>query len=214
MKKLLKLPAIIAVVIACTAFTGVLLWSVYLSGKFVVNLFTSSDSPVEQTLAQEAPTTQVQSEKPVQTNYERPETITAQTMLDETNRLRVINGERPLILDTRLNTSAQAKCDDMEKRNYWSHNTPDGQEPWIFFKGIDYINAGENLAKEYGSATGKADVQGNILTTESIYTDWIESPEHKENLLDNRFTATGFGICGFASGDFGTFMFVQHFIQN
>src|SRR5690606_3424397 len=93
------------------------------------------------------------------------------------------NGKAALSLNDKLNAAAQAKAEDMKARNYWSHNTPDGQEPWVFFdaQGYIYKKAGENLA--YGFAT----------STETV-TGWMNSPSHKANLLDGAFTEVGFGF--------------------
>ncbi len=109
------------------------------------------------------------------------------TLLSATNNQRSANGRKPLTLNTKLSQAAQAKANDMVARNYWSHNTPDGQEPWVFFAnaGYQYIKAGENLA--YG-----------FLTSSEAVTGWMNSPSHRENLLDADFSEVGFG---FANGN-------------
>jgi uncharacterized protein YkwD len=103
-------------------------------------------------------------------------------LLSSTNSQRASNGLGPLTLNAQLNSSAQAKADDMTARDYWAHNTPDGQEPWIFFDaaGYSYQKAGENLA--YGFSTSDATVIG-----------WMNSPSHRANMLDNTYTEVGFG---------------------
>lgn len=108
-------------------------------------------------------------------------------LLAATNEQRVANGAAPLKLNQKLSTAAQSKVQDMVSRNYWAHNTPDGQEPWVFFDavGYKYFKAGENLA--YGFSTSNATVVG-----------WMNSPSHRENLLDSAFTEVGFG---FANGE-------------
>ena len=104
-------------------------------------------------------------------------------LLSSTNSHRSSNGKASLTLNSQLNNSAQAKANDMVTRNYWSHNTPDGQEPWVFFEnaGYSYAKAGENLA--YGFATSADTVVG-----------WMNSPTHKANMLDSAFTEVGFGF--------------------
>jgi hypothetical protein len=104
-------------------------------------------------------------------------------LLEATNNQRINNGSEPLVLNSKLNEAAQAKADDMVNRNYWSHNTPDGKEPWVFFDnaGYKYFKAGENLA--YGFSTSSATVRG-----------WMNSPTHRDNLLDPDFTEVGFGF--------------------
>lgn len=106
-----------------------------------------------------------------------------QGLLEATNSERQNNRQTSLQLNTTLSAAAQAKADDMVRRNYWSHNTPDGQEPWVFINnaGYSYLRAGENLA--YGFTTSGDTVAG-----------WMNSPSHRENLLDPSFQEVGFGF--------------------
>lgn len=108
--------------------------------------------------------------------------ISSTDLLQDTNQQRVNNGDQPLKLSDKLVQAAQAKANDMASRNYWSHNTPEGSPPWIFVDkaGYNYQKAGENLA--YGFATSADTVTG-----------WMNSPSHRENLLDKSFTDVGFG---------------------
>lgn len=109
------------------------------------------------------------------------------SLLQATNVERMDNGKGSLQLNQKLISAAQSKANDMITRNYWSHNTPDGQEPWVFMEnvGYDYQKAGENLA--YG-----------FLTSSEAVTGWMNSPSHRENLLDGAFNEVGFG---FANGN-------------
>src|SRR3569833_639790 len=104
-------------------------------------------------------------------------------MLADTNAQRVANNEPPLQLNSLLDKAAAAKAADMASRNYWSHDTPDGNPPWVFVTstGYSYLKLGENLATGF---TTEADaVKG-----------WMASPPHRENLLDPSFTEVGFGF--------------------
>lgn len=107
-------------------------------------------------------------------------------LLTATNEHRKQQGSGTLKISQNLNDAAQAKANDMVARNYWSHNTPDGQEPWIFLNhaGYKYLRAGENLAYGFNSS-------------DDTVVGWINSPPHKANLLDENFTEVGFG---FANG--------------
>jgi len=104
-------------------------------------------------------------------------------LLSSTNGQRASNSRAALNLSSKLNAAAQAKANDMAARGYWSHNTPEGQEPWIFVDqaGYSYLKAGENLA--YGFGTSNDTVIG-----------WMNSPTHKANLLDSAFQEVGFGF--------------------
>jgi hypothetical protein len=104
-------------------------------------------------------------------------------LLSDTNAQRSANGVASLSLNNQLNAAAQAKADDMAARNYWSHNTPEGNPPWVFVdaQNYSYQKLGENLA------TGFSDEQSTV-------NGWMASPPHRENLLDSAFSEVGFGF--------------------
>ncbi len=112
------------------------------------------------------------------------------TLLQATNAQRNLVGQKDLTLNAKLNTAAQNKANDMVARNYWSHETPDGQQPWLFIKETGYLynTAGENLA--YGFSTSKNVIYG-----------WMNSQTHKDVLLSSVFTEVGFGFA--KSANFG-----------
>ncbi len=114
--------------------------------------------------------------------------ISSQRLLGATNEERTSNGKASLKLNDKLTAAAQAKANDMAKRNYWSHMTPDGKQPWTFVQqaGYSYQKAGENLA--YGFDTSSDTVTG-----------WMNSKSHRENLLDNAYSEVGFGYANVAN---------------
>jgi uncharacterized protein YkwD len=121
--------------------------------------------------------------------------ININDLWQDVNNARTQNGLPALVLNTSLDESAQAKCSDMVTKNYWAHNSPDGLTPWDFIgKYTTYTHAGENL--EYGSPT-----------SQGVVTAWLNSPEHKANIMDSGFIQEGFGICKFR----GTDLVVEHF---
>jgi uncharacterized protein YkwD len=109
--------------------------------------------------------------------------VSQNDLLVSTNSQRSANGVASLSLNAQLNSAAQAKANDMVARDYWSHTTPDGEQPWAFIgrAGYQYKAAGENLA--YGFDTSADTVTG-----------WMNSPPHRENLLKDIFVDVGFGI--------------------
>jgi hypothetical protein len=104
-------------------------------------------------------------------------------LLADTNSSRAASGVAALNLSNKLDAAAQAKADDMAARNYWSHNTPEGNPPWFFVtaQSYSYQKLGENLA------TGFDDEQATI-------NGWMNSPPHRENLLDPTYKEVGFGF--------------------
>ena len=110
--------------------------------------------------------------------------ISRSSLLSATNSQRSQNGGLgALQINTKLNSAAQTKANDMVARNYWSHTTPDGKEPWTFIDatGYAYQKAGENLAYGFDSSAdtvvGCTDVgQSYRLPVStgvaSIWKDW------------------------------------------
>jgi len=109
--------------------------------------------------------------------------LNIQTLLKSTNIARQDSQAKALAINPILNAAAQAKADDMVKRNYWSHITPDGKEPWSFIAtaGYDYAKAGENLAYGFDSAN-------------QVIDGWMNSTSHRRNILDRSYSEVGFGI--------------------
>lgn len=109
--------------------------------------------------------------------------ITVSGLLSETNSERSAAGKASLKNHSKLNASAQAKANHMISENYWAHTAPDGTTPWYWFDwaGYDYVMAGENLA--YGFDTSSGVVNG-----------WMNSPSHRDNMLNGAFEDVGFGI--------------------
>lgn len=109
--------------------------------------------------------------------------VSRQSLLRSTNDKREDNGKIDLSLNVKLSTAAQAKARDMSKKDYWSHVSPSGQQPWHFIEdsGYRYSKAAENLA--YGFDDSNSTISG-----------WMNSPSHRKNMLDNSISEVGFGI--------------------
>lgn len=109
--------------------------------------------------------------------------MSTSALLSETNQQRITQGLGALALNNQLSEAAQAKANDMAARDYWSHTSPDGQQPWQFMSaaGYPYVLAGENLA--YGFATSADTVAG-----------WMNSAGHRANILKSGYKDVGFGI--------------------
>lgn len=132
-----------------------------------------------------SPTTPVQSET-VQTTTQKPITPpTPSELLELTNAERAKVGVKPLKLDERLNQSAQWKADDMEQNNYYSHISPiTGKQGYeLVWEYIEDCYPAENI-NQFG-------LQG---TSKELIMTWMNSKPHKETILNNRYTLTGFGI--------------------
>ncbi len=109
--------------------------------------------------------------------------ISALGLLTQTNEARGSVDEAPLVLSTDLSRAANLKAQDMLEDQYWAHTAPDGTEPWAWFNkvGYNYLAAGENLAKDF-------------TTDKGVVAAWMNSKEHRENVLNAGYTEVGFGV--------------------
>ena len=109
--------------------------------------------------------------------------ITQDALLFDTNRDRSEQATDDLTIDPQLSAAAQAKAQAMATNDYWSHISPSGVTPWSFIdqSGYQYRAAGENLA--YGFSNSADVVRG-----------WMNSSEHRANLLNSAYQNVGFGI--------------------
>jgi hypothetical protein len=125
------------------------------------------------------------------------------TVLSElTNQQRVEQNLPPLTISPLLNQAAQEKADDMAQNGYFAHTSPDGKTPWYWLDqvGYNYSYAGENLAV-------------NFTDSQDVTAAWMNSPEHRANILKANYTEVGTGVAEgmydgnetiFVAQDFGT----------
>jgi hypothetical protein len=117
-----------------------------------------------------------------------------------TNAQRAANGLAPVTENTTLDSAALAKGQDMLAKGYWAHFAPDGTSPWSFFMsfGYKYQYAGENLARDFSDAG-------------SAVNAWMNSPSHKENILNPHYKEVGIGVVEGQLSGADTTIIVQFF---
>ncbi len=106
-------------------------------------------------------------------------------IIAQTNIQRYDNGQLPPLKENaNLNAAAMAKAQDILKNQYFEHVSPSGVDPGQLVKayGYDYIVSGENL------------ILGNFADEKEVVQDWMDSPGHRANILNNRFTDIGVAI--------------------
>ena len=101
-------------------------------------------------------------------------------VVELTNRSRAEARLAPLAVNAALTAAARAKLEDMLRRDYFEHSTPDGRQPWWFMQAAGYRlrAAGENLAKGYRTET-------------ELQRGWMKSRPHRSNILSRDFTEIG-----------------------
>jgi len=123
--------------------------------------------------------------------------IAEKEMFNDVNRERTTRGIRALEVGSQaLINVARSHCEDMFRRGYFSHYSPEGLSPFdrITNAGIAFSYAGENLAL----------APNNQLAMQGL----MQSPGHKENILQPNFGHIGVGVID--GGIYGE-MFCQEF---
>ncbi len=112
--------------------------------------------------------------------------LLASKVIIETNRHRQENTPPLLTLveNPRLTAAAKAKAEDMFASQYFEHVSPSGVDPGQLVKnhGYDYISTGENL------------ILGNFKDEKEVVQHWMDSPGHRANILNMRFTEIGVAV--------------------
>lgn len=117
-----------------------------------------------------------------------------------TNVQRQANGLSALNENATLDSAALAKGNDMLAKGYWAHFAPDGTSPWSFFLsfGYKYRYAGENLARDFSDPS-------------SAVNAWMNSPTHRENILNPNYKEIGVGVVQGSLAGADTTIIVQFF---
>lgn len=147
----------------------------------------SSPTPVQQQPAQ-TETNQTESNAYQLSAYE-------QKVVELTNAERAKYGVSALKVDIALSKVAREKSADMQRNNYFSHNSPTYGSPFDMMKkfGVTYRTAGENIAMGQRSP-------------EEVVKAWMNSEGHRKNILNASFTHIGVGHV--ANGNYWTQQFI------
>lgn len=116
---------------------------------------------------------------------EKGVTLLQSKIISETNLQRQENGNLPALKENALlDKAAAAKANDMFLNQYFEHESPAGITPGQLVQnyGYEYILAGENL------------ILGNFSSEKEAVQDWMDSPGHRANILNNRYTEIGVAV--------------------
>ncbi len=111
------------------------------------------------------------------------ESTLALAVLSEINTFRSGHGLAPLHLDARLNQAAQIHSEDMARQDEITHMGHDGSTPdeRISRAGYNWHSMAENVA------AGERSVK-------EVVRDWINSPLHRQNMLEPTVSDMGVGF--------------------
>ncbi len=104
-------------------------------------------------------------------------------IVEITNKDRIENGKKELKINEKLVLSANSKAIDMFNNDYFEHVSPDGIDLVYLINEVDYnyYYVGENLAKNY-------------TYVEIMQKTFMNSPDHRKNILDDNFKEIGVAI--------------------
>ena len=111
------------------------------------------------------------------------EPIAIRNFADLVNQHRKKIGCSSLVWDERIAAVAQAHSDDMVRNNFFAHTNKRGQNGFdrLNAASVPWTAAAENIA--YGQPT-----PGEVLT------GWLNSPGHRRNIDNCRYTRHGVGL--------------------
>ncbi len=125
--------------------------------------------------------------------------ITKASVIELTNQERIKAGLPIFWSNYKLNLAAQRKAEDMLKNGYWEHYH-NGKSPWDWMReaGYEFKAAGENLAIDF-------------FEVEPMIQAWMDSPTHRQNILNPVFREIGVGVAKGWFKDHETIIVVQMF---
>lgn len=103
-------------------------------------------------------------------------------VLKHVNLQRGMNGAGPLTLNRRLTSAAQKHAEDMSRRDFVDHRSPDGRalQDRVATEGYPWRVIAENLA-------------AGLSSPESTVQSWMTSPGHRDNMLSRDYLEAGIG---------------------
>lgn len=110
-------------------------------------------------------------------------TVSAQQIIDFTNKERVSAGLKTVKENSKLDEAAQLRAQKIVDFDEWNHEATKSGVPYTkAIKEVNYWNItyGENLAKGF-------------YDSQSVIDAWMKSPGHRENLLNPKFQEIGIG---------------------
>ncbi|MCR4275007.1 MAG: CAP domain-containing protein [Candidatus Campbellbacteria bacterium] len=136
----------------------------------------------------------------IRTSIEFTAAVVPGVLVDLANKDREAEGLSDLTVSPILEKAARMKAEHMAENEYFAHTSPDGLNPWYWFyrAGYNFVNAGENLAV-------------NFVDSGDVEQAWMNSPGHRENIMNGTFTEIGIAAVPGQYKDRKTIFVVQLF---
>ncbi|MFQ6049481.1 MAG: CAP domain-containing protein [Candidatus Paceibacterales bacterium] len=139
---------------------------------------------------------------PLRAEREAPEAFLTHTgIIQWTNIQREKYGLPSFMENKTLNAMAEKKVQDMFEKQYFAHYSPlgVGMEDLAKSARYEFIAIGENLAF------------GNFQDDEVLVQAWMDSPGHRENILNDDYQEIGVAVSKDIFDGESTWLAVQHF---
>lgn len=117
-----------------------------------------------------------------------------------TNQERARAGVGPLVPDSRLIKAAEAHSEDMALRDYFSHT------------GLDGSTAVSRAAAFGFTGVGAENIAAGQPSPEQVVAGWMNSPNHRRNILDPNLQSIGVGYF-FLANDTGSVNYNHYWVQ-
>jgi uncharacterized protein YkwD len=105
----------------------------------------------------------------------------AESVMELVNHERVTHGCPSLATNQAVTSAAFEHSRDMAVNGYFAHDTPSGVTPWTRMQNAGYAQpAAENIAVGY-------------RTPQEVVAGWMNSPAHRQNILNCSYKAAGVG---------------------
>jgi uncharacterized protein YkwD len=145
---------------------------------------------------------QIATPPPLRAEKEAPESFLTQAgIIQWSNFQREKYGLPPLKENAKLDSSAEIKVEDMLENQYFAHSSLSGVGVKELAErvGYEFIAIGENLAL------------GNFQNDEALLQAWMDSPGHRENILNIQYQEIGVAVIKGVFKGQTTWLAVQHF---
>lgn len=145
--------------------------------------FIGGDAPAEDSEPAATPTPEPTPTMSVEEELDRERRQNEQAIMERINQLRTEAGVGALSMDADQREIARRHSDDMVEDHYYNHTAPDGTS---FMPACR--PSGEILMK------ADASLYDHKRVAEIVAEAWMDSPSHKEILLDSRYSKMGVGV--------------------
>lgn len=125
--------------------------------------------------------------------------------LDLVNQARQEHGLQRLELGKRVNQAALSHAQDMLQRDYYSYTSLEGetvQDRYMQVGGSKWRLTAENIARCEGCPSPP-----DFSAVKRLHRGWMESPEHRRNILRRGLGRFGFGVVSDGNREFAAQVF-------